>query len=100
MLRRWQRSGELPKSCASSASLFAFICGPPWAWIDWSPVLTALYIAHGSTRGSRENGCDLGGRPHGPDRLTGKYKLANGNRNAVDPGDRQTIPAPRLEDQE
>src|SRR3954469_8592951 len=100
MPRRWRHSGELQKSCASSANLFAFICGPPWAWIDWSAVLTELYIEHGSARRGRENGCDLGGRSHSRDRLTRKYKLADVNRNALHPGDQDMIPAPGIEDQE
>src|SRR5947199_10125153 len=100
MLRRWQRSGELPKSCASSANLFAFICGPPWAWIDWSAVFTELNIEHGLARGSREDRCDLGGFSHRRDRLPRKYKLADVNRNALHPGDQDMIPAPGIEDQE
>src|ERR1700685_221788 len=100
MLRRWRRSAELEKSCASSANLFAFICGPPWTWIDWSAVLTELDIEHGLTRAGRENGRDLGGRPHGRDRLPRKNKLADVNRNALHPGDQDMIPAPGIEDQE
>src|SRR6476659_633575 len=100
MPRRWRHSGELKKSCASSANLFAFICGPPWAWIDWSAVLTELNIEHGLARGGGENGCDLGGRPHGRDRLPRKYKLADVYRNALYPGDQDMIPAPGIEDQE
>src|SRR3954469_17532400 len=100
MPRRWRHSGELQKSCASSANLFAFICGPPWAWIDWSAVLTELYIEHGSARRGRENGCDLGGRSHSRDRLTRKYKLADVYRNALHPGDQDMIPAPGIQDQE
>src|ERR1700687_5848665 len=100
MPRQWRHSGELQKSCASSANLFAFICGPPWAWIDWSAVLTELNIEHGLARGGGENGCDLGCRPHGRDRLPRKYKLADVNRNALHPGDQHMIPAPGIEDQE
>src|SRR5258707_7211972 len=100
MPRRWRRSGELLKSCASSANLFAFICGPPWTWIDWSAVLTELNIEHGLARSGRENGSDLGCRPHGRDRLPRKYKLADVNRNALHPGDQDMIPAPGIEDQE
>src|ERR1019366_2366881 len=100
MPRRWRRSGELQKSCASSANLFAFICGPPWTWIDWSTVLTELDIEHGLTRIGREDGCNLGRRPHGRDRLPRKYKLADVNRNAFHPGDQYMIPAPGIEDQE
>src|SRR5258707_9185882 len=100
MPRRWRRSGELEKSCASSANLFAFICGPPWAWIDWSAVLTELDIEHGLARVSGEYGCNLGRRPHGRDRLPRKYKLADVNRNALHPGDQDMIPAPGIEDQE
>src|SRR5882762_9186385 len=100
MPRQWRHSGELQKSCASSANLFAFICGPPWAWIDWSAVLTELNIENGLARGRRENGCDLGCRPHGRDRLPRKYKLADVYRNALHPGDQDMIPAPGVEDQE
>src|ERR1700754_1529799 len=100
MPHRLQRSEELLKSCASSANLFAFICGPPWAWIDWSAVLTELDIEHGLARGSREDRGDLRGFPHGRDRLTRKYKLADVNRNALHPGDQDMIPAPGIEDQE
>src|SRR5438105_10510333 len=100
MPRRWRHSGELQKSCASSANLFAFICGPPWAWIDWSAVLTELNIEHGLARGGSEYGCDLGCRPHGRDRLPRKYKLADVNRNTLHPGDQDMIPAPGIEDQE
>src|SRR5665213_3565193 len=100
MPRRGRRSGERQKSCASSANLFAFICGPPWAWIDWSAVLTELDIEHGLTRVRRENGRDLGGRAHGRNRLPRKYKLADVNRNALHPGDQDMIPAPGIEDQE
>src|SRR6476659_9718547 len=100
MPRRWRHSGELKKSCASSANLFAFICGPPWAWIDWSAVLTELDIQYRLARGRRENGCDLGCRPHGCDRLSRKYKLADVYRNALHPGDQDMIPAPGIEDQE
>src|SRR5436305_6109396 len=100
MLRRWQRSGELRKSCASSANLFAFICGPPWTWIDWSAVLTELDIEHGQARISREYRCHLGPGPHGGDRLPRKYKLADVNRNALHPGDQHMIAAPGIQDQE
>src|SRR5712672_4006220 len=100
MPRRWRRCEEKQKSCASSANLFAFICGPPWAWIDWSAVLTELDIEHGPARGGRENRCDLGRRSHGRDRLPRKYKLADVNRNALHPGDQDMIPATGIEDQE
>src|SRR4029077_9382171 len=100
MPRQWRHSGELLKSCASSANLFAFICGPPWAWIDWSAVLTELDIEHGLARISLENGCDLGHRPHDRDRLSRKYKLADVDRNALHPGDQHMIPATGIEDQE
>src|SRR6266851_5747449 len=100
MPRRWRHSGELQKSCASSANLFAFICGPPWTWIDWSAVLTELDIEHGLARNGCEDGCNLGCRPHGRDRLPRKYKLADVNRNALHPGDQHMIPAPGVEDQE
>src|ERR1700716_1279754 len=100
MPHRSRRSGELQKSCASSANLFAFICGPPWTWIDWSAVLTELDIEHGLARVSREYGCNLGRRPHGCDRLPRKYKLADVDRNALHPGDQYMIPAPGIEDQE
>src|SRR5258705_10449374 len=100
MPRQWRHSGELQKSCASSANLFAFICGPPWTWIDWSAVLTELDIEHRLARGRRENGCNLGRRSHGRDRLSRKYKLADVYRNALHPGDQDMIPAPGIEDQE
>src|SRR5712672_2209781 len=100
MPRRWRHSGELQKSCASSANLFAFICGPPWTWIDWSAVLTELDVEHGLTRVGGENGYDLGCRSHRRDRLPRKYKLADINRNALHPGDQDMIPAPGIEDQE
>src|SRR4029077_20117379 len=100
MPRQWRHSGELQKSCASSADLFAFICGPPWAWIDWSAVLTELNIEHGLARGGRENGCDQRCRSHGLDRLPRKYKLADVYRNALHPGDQDMIPATGIEDQE
>src|SRR5437879_4670718 len=100
MPRRWRHSGELQKSCASSANLFAFICGPPWAWIDWSAVLTELDIEHRLTRGRCEYGCNQGCRPHGRDRLPRKYKLADVYRNALHPGDQDMIPAPGIQDQE
>src|SRR5258705_3389781 len=100
MPRQWRHSGELQKACASSANLFAFICGPPWAWIDGSAVVTELDIEHGPTRGGRENRCDLGCRSHGRDRLPRKYKLADVNRNALHPGDQDMIPATGIEDQE
>src|ERR1700681_598620 len=100
MPHRSRRLRELQKSCASSANLFAFICGPPWAWINWSAVLTELDIEHGLTRIGDEDRGDLGGRPHGRDRLPRKYKLADVNRNALHPGDQDMIPAPGIEDQE
>src|SRR5258708_31327746 len=100
MPRRWRHSGELQKSCASSANLFAFICGPPWTWIDWSAVLTELDIEHGLTRVGGEYRRNLGRRPHGRDRLPRKYKLADVNRNALHPGDQHMIPATGIEDQE
>src|SRR5437899_9637605 len=100
MPRRSRRSGELQKSCASSANLFAFICGPPWAWIDWSAVLTELDIEHGLARISRENGGYLGPCPHGRDRLPRKYKMADVDRNALHPGDQHMIPTTGVEDQE
>src|SRR6478752_1266105 len=100
MPRRSRRSGEQQKSCASSANLFAFICGPPWTWVDWSAVLTELNIEYGPIRVGGENGCHAGRRPHGRDRLPRKYKLADINRNALHPGDQDMIPAPGIEDQE
>src|SRR5712691_4877599 len=100
MPRRWRHSGELQKSCASSANLFAFFCGPPWAWIDWSAVLTELDIEHGLARVRREDRGNLGLRSHGRDRLPRKYKLTDVNRNALHPGDQHMIPAPGVEDQE
>src|SRR6185312_7605042 len=86
--------------CASSANLFAFICGPPWTWVDWSAVLTELNIEYGPIRVGGENGCHAGRRPHGRNRLPRKYKLADVNRNALHPGDQDMIPAPGIEDQE
>src|ERR1700757_458591 len=100
MPRQWRRSGELQKSCASSANLFAFICGPPWAWIDWSTVLTELDIEHRLARIGGENRCDLRCRPHGRDGLPRKHKLADVYRNSPHPGDEHMIPAPGIEDQE
>src|SRR4029077_14938653 len=100
MPRQWRRSGELQKSCASSANLFAFICGPPWAWINGSAVLTELNVEHGLARVSREYRCDLGFRTHRRDRLPRKHKLADVNRNALHPGDQDMIPAPGIEDQD
>src|SRR3954471_3259131 len=100
MPRRWRHSGELQKSCASSANLLAFICGPPWAWIDWSAVLTELDIQHRLTRVRGENGGDLRGRPHGRDWLPREHKLTDVDRNALHPGDQDMIPAPGIEDQE
>src|SRR5258705_12357623 len=100
MPRQWRHSGELQKACASSANLVAFICGPPWARVDWSAVLPELDIEHGPARGGRENRCDLGRRSHGRDRLPRKDKLADVNRNALHPGDQDMIPATGIEDQE
>src|SRR5437588_12825357 len=100
MPRRWRHSGELQKSCASSANLFAFICGPPWAWINGSAVLTELDVEHGLTHVRREYRCNLGRGPHGCDRLSRKYKLANVDRNALHPGDQHMIPTTGVEDQE
>src|SRR4051795_10634188 len=100
MPRPWRRSEELPKSCASSANLFAFICGPPWAWINGSAVLTELDVEHGPARVCRDNRGNLGRGPHGGDRLPRKYKLADVNRNALHPGDQHMIAATGIEDQE
>src|SRR5437016_4495700 len=100
MPRRWRHSGELQKSCASSANLFAFICGPPWAWIDWSAVFAELDIEHRLARVGRNNGRYLGRGPHGRDRLPRKHKLSDVYRNALHPGDEDMIPAPGIEDQE
>src|SRR4051812_36778618 len=88
------------KSCASSANLLAFICGPPWAWIDWSAVFAELDIEHRLTRVRGENGGDLRGRPHGRDRLPREHELSDVDRNALHPGDQHMIPAPGIEDQE
>src|SRR5947209_6689807 len=96
MLRRWQRSGELPKSCASSANLLAFSCGPPWAWIDWSAVLTELF----HSRIGSENGSLLGCRSHNRDRLSRLNKLPDIDGNALHSGDQDMIPATGVEDQE
>src|SRR3954454_8054020 len=100
MPRPWRRSGEPSKFCASSANLFAFTCGPPWAWINGSAVFTELDIEHGLTRAGCEYRCNLGCRPHGCDRLSRKYKLADVDRNALHPGDQHMIPASGIEDQE
>src|SRR5579864_8114711 len=98
--RQWRRSGELQKSCASSANLFAFICGPPWAWINGSAVLTELDIEHGLAGIGCQYRSDLGCCPHGRDRLPRKNKLSDVNRNAPHSGDQDMIPAPGVEDQE
>src|SRR2546421_12697187 len=100
MPRRWRHSGELQKSCASSANLFAFICGPPWAWIDWSAVLTEFEREQGLARIGGQDRWDPGCRTHGWDRLPRKNKLADGNRNALHSGDQDMIPAPGIKDQE
>src|SRR3954452_25485909 len=100
MPRRWRHSGELQKSCASSADLFAFICGPPWAWIDSSAVLTELDIEHGLARIGRQNRRHLGCRPHDHDRLPRKNKLADVYANALHPSDEHIIPATGVKDQE
>src|SRR5690349_5699181 len=97
---RWQRSAGLQKSCASSANLFAFTCGPPWARIDWSAVLAEFDIEHGLARVRRKNGGNLGGRSHGRDRLSREYKLTDVYRNPFHSGDQDMIPAPGIEDQE
>ena len=68
--------------------------------LNRSAVLTELDIEHRLARGRRENGCNLGRRPHGRDRLSRKYKLADVYRNALHPGDQDMIPAPGIEDQE
>src|ERR1700754_375261 len=100
MPHRLQRSEELLKSCASSANLFAFICGPPWAWIDWSAVFAELDIEHWLAGVGREDGGDLRCRPHGGDRLPRQHKLSDVDRNTLHPGDQDMIPAPGIEDQE
>src|ERR1700760_5043323 len=87
-------------SCASSANLFAFICGPPWTWIDWSAVLAELDIEHGLARIARQDRCNLGCRSHGRDRLSRLHELSDVYRNALHPGDQDMIPAPRIQDQE
>src|ERR1700682_5867771 len=94
MPHRSRRLRELQKSCASSANLFAFICGPPWAWIDWSAVLTELDIEHGLARISPKNSVTPGDRP------PRKYNLADLHRNALHPGDQHMMPATGIEDQE
>src|ERR1700732_3236125 len=100
MPHRSRRLRELQKSFASSANLFAFICGPPWAWINGSAVLTELDVEHGLARISCEDRGDLGFGPHGRDRLPRKYKLTDIYRNALHPGDQHMIPATRIQDQE
>src|ERR1700712_3348319 len=100
MPRQWRRSGEPWKSCASSANLFAFTCGPPWAWINGSAVLTELDVEHGLAYVSRDDGRDLGCCPHRRDRFSRKNELADVNRNALHPGDQHMIPASGIEDQE
>src|SRR3954464_10379008 len=100
MPRPWRRSGEPSKFCASSANLFAFICSPPWAWINGSAVFTELDVEHGLTRVGCENRRNQRRRPHGRDRLPGKYKLADVDRNTPHPGDQHMIAAPGVEDQE
>src|SRR6185437_8577059 len=100
MLRRWRRSAESQKSCASSANLFAFVCGPPWAWIDWSAVFAELDIEHRLACVDRKNGRYPGSGPHGRDRFSSKHKLPDINRNALHPGDKDMIPATGIEDQE
>src|SRR5579872_2132742 len=98
--RLWRRSGALQKSCASSANLFAFFCGPPWAWINGSAVLTELYVEHGLARVRCQDRRNLGGRSHCCDRLPRKNKLSDVNRNAPHSGDQDMIPASGIEDQE
>src|ERR1700753_3243028 len=98
--RRWRRSVGQEKSCASSANLFAFICGPPWAWINGSAVLTELNIKYGLAGIGCQYRSDLGCCPHGRDRLPRKNKLSDVNRNAPHSGDQDMIPAPGVEDQE
>src|ERR1700722_11394252 len=100
MPRQWRRSGELQKSCASSANLFAFVCGPPWAWINGSAVLTELNIEHGLTGIGCQYRSDLGCCPHGRNRLPRKNKLSDVNRNAPHSGDQHMIPATGVQDQE
>src|SRR5690348_14864647 len=65
-----------------------------------STVFTELDIEHRLARGRRENGCNLGRRAHGRDRLPRKYKLADVDRNALHPGDEHMIPATGVKDQE
>src|SRR6201992_2385726 len=98
--RRWRRSVGQEKSCASSANLFAFFCGPPWAWINGSAVLTELDVEHGLADIGCQNRRNLGCGPHGCDRLPRKNKLADVDRNAPHSGDQHMIPATGVQDQE
>src|ERR1700759_688309 len=98
--RRWRSSVGQEKSCASSANLFAFICGPPWAWINGSAVLTELDIKHRLTGIGCQDRSHLGCRSHGRDRLARQNKLSDINRNAPHSGDQDMIPATGVEDQE
>src|SRR5712692_4011602 len=100
MPRRWRHSGELQKSCASSANLFAFTCGPPWAWIDGCPVLAEFDVQHRLAATYRQGRGRLHSAAHDRNGLARHDELPQINRYSFHPGEQDMIPAARIKDQE
>src|SRR5262249_41864542 len=75
-LRLPPHRGESGKFCASSsANLLAFVCDPPWAWIDGNPVLTELHVEYGLACTARFGNGGLGSAAHYCDGLA-RYHAA------------------------
>src|SRR6185436_2294162 len=89
------------KSCASSADLFTFLPGPPWAGIDGRPVLAKLDVEsrltgpHGDRGGSLRRTASHNG--HG---FASQYELADIYGNPIHTRKEHMIPAAGIQDQE
>src|SRR3954469_25743495 len=88
------------KSFASSANLFAFACGPPWAWIDGGPVLSKLDVENRLPRTDCKSSSRLRSATHHRDGLARHEELPQIDRYSIHTRKQHMIAATGIKDQE
>src|SRR6516165_4639620 len=81
-------------------NLLAFVCGPPWAWIDGNPVLAELHVKYGLACTARFGNGRLGSAAHHCDGLARYHELSQVNGYPFHPSEQDMISAAGIKDQE